>query len=144
MCRLLRCSVQSVISPERHTKKQPFNWSDPEGEILAQVHWLELLFPELHSRCWGPSADICHRPVESREFSRTFITCDYCVWFSLVYNSYHFRKRAHLLPAESETSLLSPSSHCQFNPLCSKTLGCGFLSPLAMLFLPPRLGCACW
>lgn len=111
MCRFLCCSVQSVIFPKCHTKKQPFNWSDPGGDILAQLHWLELLFPELHSRCWAPSADICHGLVETREFPRTFITCDYYVCFSVVYSSSHFRKRAHLLLVESADSLLSPLMH---------------------------------
>lgn len=109
MCRFLCCSVQSVISSKLHTKKQPFNWPAPEGDILAQPHWLELLLPELDSRCWGPSADICHRLVETREFPGTYITCDYYVCFSVVSNSYHFRKRAHLLLGESEI--------CPFLPL---------------------------
>lgn len=127
----LCCTVQSVISPKRRTKKQPFNWSDPEGDILAQRHWLELLFPELESRCRGPSADICHRLVGTREFPGTFITCDDYVCFSVVYNSYHFRKRAHLLGVEGELSPLFPFlvlSLCHFMP---RTLCCsGSHSPL--------------
>lgn len=111
MCRFLCCSVQSVMSPKLHTKKQPFNWSDPEGDISAQLRWLELLFLELNSRCRGPSADTCHRLVETREFPRTFITRDYQVCFSVVYNSYHFRKKARLLLVESEISPFLPLFH---------------------------------
>lgn len=101
----------NLSSSKLHTKKQPFNWSDLQGDILAQLHWLELLFPELQSRCWGPSADICHKLVETREFPRTFITCDYYVCFSVVYNSYHFRKRAHLLPVASKSLSFSSLIH---------------------------------
>lgn len=128
MCRFLCCSVQSVISPKLHTKKQPFNWPAPEGDILAQLHWLELLLPELDSRCWGPSADICHRLVETREFPGTYITCDYYVCFSVVSNSYHFRKRAHLLLGESEI--------CPFLPLIRIVILTLYApTPSAVLFL---------
>lgn len=51
MRRFLRRTFQSVVSPESRVKQQPSNRSDPEGAILAQLHWLELLSPELQSRC---------------------------------------------------------------------------------------------
>lgn len=86
MHRFLCCTVQSVISPESQAEKQPSNRSDPKGAILAQLHWLELLSPELQSSCWGPSADMCHPLVGTREFPGTFITCGYYVCFSVVYS----------------------------------------------------------
>lgn len=86
MRRFLRRTIQPVVSPESRAKQQPSNRSDPEGAILAQLHWLELLSPELQSRCWGPSADMCHPLVGTREFPGTFITCGYYVCFSVVYN----------------------------------------------------------
>ena len=74
------------MSPESRAEKQPSNRSDPKGAILAQLHWLELLSPELQSSCWGPSADMCHPLVGTREFPGTFITCDYYVCFSVAYS----------------------------------------------------------
>ena len=131
MCGFSCCRVQSVISSKLYTKKQPFNWSDPKGGILAQGHWLELLSPALHSRCCGPSAGICQRLVETREFPRPFITRDYYVCFSVVHNTHHFRKRAHLLLVAGELAL-------PFFPVSFLTLSA--LGPSAVLFHPP-FGC---